>query len=226
MTPATYPVVTASGDSAAEFALSFDKGRAHRLLVSPALFDEANRLRRLTVEVMRRLDHADIDSFLPDLPGCNESLQPLGAQDIAAWQSAMVSAAREFRATRVLAIRGGALVVPRSLPGWRYAPTGGATILRQMLRMRILSSREAGREETQGGLLEQGMAEGLELAGYRLSAAMVADLQTAMPPDETEQTIIGQDMVGGAALWLRAEPGEAPAQADALAAILTVGMKA
>lgn len=226
MTTTTYQVSQAGGEALAEYALSFDSGRADRLLVIPALFDEANRLRRLTVEVMRRLDHAGIDTFLPDLPGCNESLQPLALQGFDQWQHAMVSAAREFRATRVLAIRGGALVVPRSLPGWRYAPTGGAAILRQMLRMRILSSREAGREETQGGLLEQGLAEGLDLAGYQLSPAMIADLQVAMPPEETEQTIIGQDMLGGGALWLRAEPGEAPAQADALAAIITVGIKA
>jgi hypothetical protein len=226
MTPTTYQVSQRGGETIAEYALSFDKGRTNRLLIVPALFDEANRLRRLTVEVMRRLDHAGIDSLLPDLPGCNESQQPLGEQNLELWQHAAVSAAREFRATRVLAIRGGALVVPRSLPGWRYAPTGGATILRQMLRMRILSSREAGREETQGGLLEQGLAEGLELAGYQLSSAMIADLQAAMPPEETEQTIIGQDMLGGGALWLRAEPGEAPAQADALAAIITVGIKA
>ncbi len=226
MTPATYQVVQAGGEAIAEYALSFDQGRTDRLLVIPALFDEANRLRRLTVDVMRRLDHAGIDSLLPDLPGCNESTQPLGERDLGHWQHAMVAAAREFRATRVLAIRGGSLVVPRSLPGWRYAPTGGATILRQMLRMRILSSREAGREETQGGLLELGHAEGLDLAGYQLSPAMIADLQAAMPPEETEQTIIGQDMLGGSALWLRAEPGEAPAQADALAAIVTVGIMA
>jgi len=34
-------------------------------------------MRRFTVEVMRRLDNAGIDSFLPDLPGGNESSQAL-----------------------------------------------------------------------------------------------------------------------------------------------------
>lgn len=45
-----------------------------------ALFGEANCLRRLTTEVMRRLDGAGIDCILLDLPDYNESLQPLEAQ--------------------------------------------------------------------------------------------------------------------------------------------------
>ncbi len=209
-----------------EYAFAFDRERKARLLIIPALLDEANRLRRLTVEVMRRLDAAGIDSFLPDLPGCNESLQPLAYQNLASWRSAMIAASRHFRATHVLAVRGGALVAPQALPGWRYAPVNGATILRQMIRMRILASREAGREETQAGLLEQGMAEGLNLAGFLLSAAMITELHGAVPPDESAQSIIGQDMLGGPALWLRAEPDEDPTQADSLAMALTVGLKA
>lgn len=220
----TWPCPAGDQATAQEYAFSFDSGRAKRLLIVPALFDESNRLRRLTVEVMRRLDGAGIDTFLPDLPGCNESLGDLSKFALADWASAMVAAARHFRASHVLAVRGGALVVPRSLPGWRYAPVNGATILRQMLRMRMLAAREAGREETQGSLIELGLAEGLELAGYRLSSTMVAALQSATPPEETEQSIIGQDMLGGSPLWLRAEPDEDREQADALAAVIALGM--
>ncbi|PLK25766.1 hypothetical protein [Novosphingobium sp. TH158] len=223
---ADWPCPAVGEGEVCEYALSFDQGRPHRLLIVPPLFDEANRLRRLLAETMRRLDGAGIDSFLPDLPGCNESTQPLPAQDLAAWSRAMIAAARHFRASHVLAVRGGALVAPQSLPGWRYAPVNGATILRQMLRMRILALREAGREETQAGLIERGIAQGLELAGYALSAGMIAQLQSATPPDETAQSIIGQDMMGGPALWLRAEPDEDPAQADALAVVIAVGIKA
>lgn len=224
MKPGTYPLLRSNGEHFAEYTLCFDLDRPRRLLVVPALFDECNRLRRLTVEVMRRLDAAGIDCFLPDLPGANESLQPLGEQSLSLWQEAMVNAARHFRASHVLSIRGGALVVPVSLPGWRYAPVNGATILRQMLRMQILAAREAGREETQASLLERGLATGLELVGYRLSPAMLAGMQDAMPPDGTGQSIIGQDMIGGGGLWLRAEPGEDRAQADALAAVVALGL--
>ena len=133
-----WPCPLPGGDTAEELAVCFDEARAHRLLIIPALFDEANKLRRLTVEVMRRLDGAGIDCFLPDLPATNESLQPLAAQTSASWQAAMATTGAHFRATHVLGIRGGALLMPPGLPGWRYAPVKGATILRQLLRARIL----------------------------------------------------------------------------------------
>lgn len=207
---------------AEEYVLAFDQGRRHRLLIVPALFDEANRLHRLTVEVMRRLDAAGIDCFLPDLPGCNESLASLEDQTLDSWQGAMAAAAAHFGATHALAIRGGGLVRP-NLPGWRYAPVKGANLLRQMLRARIVVSKEAGLAETQESLLELGNREGLDLVGYRLSPALLAQLQAALPTDATE---IDQDTVGGSGLWLRAEPGEDRNQADALAAIVAVGIKA
>ena len=59
----------------------------------PAWFDEGNKLRHFTVEVMRRLDGAGIDSFLPDLPGCNESLAPLEQQTLESWRTEAAEAA-------------------------------------------------------------------------------------------------------------------------------------
>lgn len=218
---ATWPCPAPGGTTAPEYAVTLDRARTARVLIVPALFDEANRLRRFTVETMRRLDAAGIDSVLPDLPGCNESLQPLGLMTLDHWHSAMAAAAAHFGATHVLAIRGGALVAP-ALPGqnagWCYAPVSGASILRQMIRIRTLASREAGREENAGTLLEQGQAEGLVLAGYSLSAAMVTGLQGASPPDG--MAVIAQSAIGGAGLWLRAEPDEAPEQSAALADLL------
>ena len=108
-----------------EMALCFDDFRRWRLLIVPALFDESNRMRRFTVEVMRRLDAAGVDSFLPDLPGCNDSLAPLEVQTLAGWKAGMTSAAHFFRATHVLAIRAGALLAPTHIPGWHYAPQSG-----------------------------------------------------------------------------------------------------
>lgn len=211
------------GDTAQEFALAFDSERPHRLLIVPALFEEANRMRRLTVEVMRRLDAAGIDSFLPDLPGCNESLASLGAQTLETWRAAMAAAAGHFGVTHVLGIRGGTLLQP-DLPGWRYAPVKGANLLRQMLRARIMVSREAGLTETQEALLDAGSRDGLGLVGYRLGAELLQQLQTAVPSVRTSE--ISQDMLGGGGLWLRAEPGEDRLQADALAAIVAIGIKA
>lgn len=225
MTPVSWPCPLPCGGIAEEFALTFDGGRPDRLLIVPALFDEANRLRRLTVEVMRRLDAAGIDSFLPDLPGCNESLQPLPNQTPESWRTAAAAAAKHFGATAILAIRGGALLTPENgLPRWHYAPVKGTAVLRQMLRARIIASREAGASESQEGLLGQALVEGIELAGHRLGAEFIRQMQTLAPSAEARE--VDQTLLGGSGLWLRAEPDEDAAQADALAAIVAIGLKA
>ena len=208
------------GPDGEEYALALDRGRKKRVLILPALFDEANKLRRFTVEVLRRLDEAGLDGFLPDLPGCNESRAPLEAQTIEGWRAVARSAAGHFGATHLLTIRGGALVAP-DLPTFRYAPATGASILRAMLRARVLSSKEAGIEESRETLLAQGRADGLELAGYRLGARMIAELETAEPAGGAALANIAQSDVGGAGLWLRAEPDHDPAQAQALASIVS-----
>ena len=209
-----------------ELALGCDRGRGLRLLIVPALFDEANKLRRFTVEVMRRLDAAGIDCFLPDLPGTNESLAALEDQTPEGWCNAMFAAGATFAVTHCLALRGGALIAPETLPGWRYAPIKGATILRQLFRARILASREAGHEETQEGLAALGEREGLELSGYRLSAAFLDQFVSLQPPVAAGISEIDQNMLGGPGLWLRAEPDEDRGQADTLAAIVAIGIKA
>jgi hypothetical protein len=200
----------ASGE---EYALAFDRGRRHRVLVLPAWFDESNKLRRFTADTMRRLDDGGIDSFLADLPGCNESLASLEHQTLESWRAAADAAARHFSATRVLAIRAAALIVPQSLPGCRYAPVAGSAQLRTLLRTRVLSSREAGRVEDRDELLARGRQHGLELAGYRLGARMIAGLAEAALPEAATLRDIVQIELGGAALWLRAEPGHDRAQA-------------
>ncbi|MDE8653545.1 hypothetical protein [Novosphingobium album (ex Liu et al. 2023)] len=218
----TWPCPLAGGGVAREYALAFDRTRERRLLIVPALFDEANRLRRLTVETMRRLDAAGIDSVLPDLPGCNESLQALRIQEPQDWSDAMAAAAAHFGATHVLGIRGGCLFTPTRLPAWHYAPAKGASLLRQMLRARILASREAGREETREGLMELALREGIELTGHRLGAEFVRQFEQLVPGTDPRIGQIAQEAIGGSGLWLRAEPGESPTQADALAAILAL----
>lgn len=223
---ATWPCPLPSGGESAEHAVLFDRDRERRLLVIPALFDEANKTRRQMIEVMRRLDGAAIDSMLPDLPGWNESLQPLEKQTLESWRGAAAAAASHFRATHLLTVRAGAILAPKNIPGWRYAPTGGANAMRALLRARLVSAREAGRDESTERLQETGRSEGIELAGYRLGAALFSELEQARLADSGILRDIEQVHVGGAGLWLRAEPGEDAAQADALAAIIAVDMGA
>jgi hypothetical protein len=159
---------------------------------------------------------------LPDLPGTNESLSGLPAQDARHWQDAMGAAARHFSATHALGLRGGCLFTP-PLPAFHYAPVKGAQILRGMLRARMLASREAGLEENREALTASAREDGLVLAGYPLGSALFRDLERLEPA--TGASVIAQDRIGGSGLWLRAEPDEDAAQADALAALLVKAMQ-
>lgn len=205
------------GPDGDEYALAFDRGRERRLLVLPALFDEANKLRHFTVEVMRHLAATGLDSFLPDLPGCNESLAPLERQTLAGWSQSAEAAAAHFGATHMLSVRGGALCEPDGLPVVRFAPATGAALLRGLLRARVIASKEGGIDEDREALLERGRREGLELAGYRLGGQMVRELETAEPTGGAALANVAQPDLGGPGLWLRAEPDHNPEQAEALA---------
>ncbi|WP_420382495.1 hypothetical protein [Novosphingobium sp.] len=208
-----------------EFAAVIDRRRRHRVLIVPPLFAEMNRMRRLIAGTMRALDVHGVDSFAPDLPGTNESTAPLYAQSLHTWRTAMERAAKHFAASHVLAVRGGALIFPNVLPGWALEPVSGAAILRQMVRARTVAARERGDHEDTAALIELGRSEGLMLAGYDLGPGLVAGLETARPLDEGQRQINQSDL-GGAALWLRAEPGDDPAQALRLAQIIADGITA
>lgn len=205
-------------------ALAFDAGRKPRLLILPALFDEANAMRRQTAEVMYRLDLSGVDAILPDFAGCNESLQPLDMQTLENWRGAAQTAAVHFKATHVFAIRGGCLIAPAALPGWRYAPTTGTKILRSLLRARTIAAREAGISEKIDELSVLARSDGIELAGWPIGAALFTALEKAVANADSQQAIITQSDIGGPSLWLRAEPGEDPEQADMLAALIAMGM--
>lgn len=208
------------GSTTAEQFVAFDRQRPVRVLVLPAWFDEANKLRRFTIEVMRQLDAAGVDTVLPDLPGCNESLAPLAQQTLTSWRTAAAAAAHTFGATNILALRAGALITPPSSSGWRYAAQSGPTILRSMIRARTIATREAGRMETAESMLATGRSEGLTLAGWPIGPELVRALETAEPLPSPGQIEIAPERLGGPGLWLRAEPGEDAAQAKALAAII------
>ncbi|MFU7528347.1 hypothetical protein [Qipengyuania sp. ASV99] len=210
----------ADGKISEELLLSIDRGRALRVLILPALFDEANKLRRFTIQVMRKLDAAGVDSFLPDLPGCNESLEPLAKQTLTGWRTAAIAAAEQMAASHVLALRAGTLMAPEALPGWQFAPQTGPKLLRAMLRARTIAAREAGQEERADQLLDAGRREGLTLAGWEIGAELLRDLENAQPPAADHHAIVAQSQLGGAGLWLRAEPGEDDAQSTALADLI------
>jgi hypothetical protein len=196
---------------------------SRRIIIIPPLFDEMNRMRRVIVSAMRDLAARNIASFLPDLPGCNESSALLRDQDMAGWRESIAAASQQCGATHVAAFRGGCLLddaVPY-VPKWRLSPVKGASLLKTLLRARIASSKESGASETSESLIIKGQETGVELAGNWFSPNMFSSLQNAevAPNDLAYEAILGdgEANVRGGALWLRAEPQDDPAMAASIA---------
>lgn len=205
-----------------EFCLCFGIGFARQILIVPPLFDEMNRVRRMLVQTMRDLEARGIGSLLIDLPGCNESLAPLEAQNLDVWRDAVAHCAETLGATHIAALRGGALIDDRpALPHWRLAPVKGASILKTMVRTRIAGDKEAGVATSEADLMAQAENMPIELAGNRLGPHMIAQLKCAEPAAAHAllDRKLGED-VAGSPLWLRAEPAEDATMSAAIAADL------
>lgn len=220
------PQISGTEQLPEELFVSFDKGRSHRILLVPALFDEANKLRRFTLTLMRALDSFEIDTALPDLPGTNESSSPSRDQSLSLWKTQIRQFSQIFEATHCLTLRAGALLAPASLSGWFYSALDGPRQLGTLMRSRVVESREAGQPQTREALLEIGQHEGLRLAGWELGAAMVKELQTAQFDRGHSYVPVSPSDLGGSALWLRAEPGEDKAQSEALAKSVSAAIRA
>ncbi|WP_411339102.1 hypothetical protein V6U71_14405 [Sphingopyxis sp. J-6] len=208
-----------------EQQLRFDPAGVPRatILIVPPLFEEANRTRRTLVLAMRALAADGYASFLPDLPGQNESLVPLADVDLARWQDALAEVVAGIDGPAIIAsVRGGALIDHRAkgTAWWRLAPVGGASLLRTLMRARVSADREAGLATSLESLQTEAKAAPLLLAGNRLSPAMTEQLGAAeaQPLGPLRSIGLGADGIAGTPLWLRAEPGEDGAMAQAIAA--------
>ncbi len=199
------------------------------ILIALPLFEEANRTRRTLLLAMRALAAQGFAALLPDLPGQNESLVPIEEVDLTRWQAALAETADAVDGPLIIAsLRGGALIdhCARAAAWWRLAPASGASLLRTLMRARVAADREAGTTSSLESLQEEAKTAPSLLAGNRLSPAMVAQLGTAeVQPVAPLRTVSlgngsasGGDAITGTPLWLRAEPGEDSAMADAIAA--------
>ena len=216
----------------AEHQLRIDPTGAPRatVVIVPPLFEEANRTRRTLVLAMRALAADGFAAVLPDLPGQTESLVPLADVDLERWQDALVEVVATIDGPAIVAsVRGGALIDHRvkAAAWWRLAPTGGASLLRTLLRARVTADRESGVTSSLESLQAAAQSEVLLLAGNALSPAMVAQLSAAeaQPVEPLRSIGVGNDGIAGTPLWLRAEPGEDAAMARAVATDIAVWSK-
>ena len=153
---------------------------------------------------MRALDGLGIGSHLAELPGGGESLTDIADVRLEDWHAAI----RGYAPGLTASFRGGALLDTAARIGaWRFAPEIGERILRDLKRAALAS------------------ADTTLLAGHNLSADFLRELEAATPGAHARLRTVRLDSdpahaearVPGSPLWRRAEPGEDPALAAALA---------
>lgn len=215
-----------------EAMLRFGPAEGPVVLLAMPLFEEANRLRALAVTMLRALGEHGIGAALPDLPGTGESLVATEDARLEDWRAAF--AAAEEAVTRgggrvhIASIRGGALYDARAncASRWHFAPVTGAALVRDLIRARQASAREAGETFDASAIVPGGAP--VELAGNRLSPDLIAELQGAVPtvaaPLRTvrlsTEAAAADHKIAARPLWRRAEPENNPAMARELAADL------
>jgi hypothetical protein len=181
-----------------EMLLRHGAGSPITLLILPALFEEANRMRRFTVSVMRNLADMGIGTILPDLPGMGESETDLFDVTLHDWHEAASALMPDIFGS--VAIRGGALLDGRFKNRWRLAPESGERLLRDMVRATAFSEGVSATE-----LDQRARASLTRLAGNVISPALYTALHDAVPVDDADTT-----SVDGPKLWRAAEPGDDP----------------
>ncbi len=210
-----------------EFCLSIAAQSSRRVMLVPPLFDEMNRMRKMLVDVMRSLEALGVGSFLPDLPGTNESPIPLEQVVLSDWQKAIKACAEQYQIRHIASFRGGVLAVAsmKAAEHWMFTPVRGATILRTMLRTKVAADREAGLTTSLAELTTRAEAGPLELAGNIIGSELFAQLNGAEIPDLEHQRIVRlqsdnkptDGQITGSALWLRAEPDDDLEMSSAIA---------
>lgn len=169
------------------------------VLVVPPFAEEMNKARRMVTQAALGLAARGIATLVPDLYGTGDSGGDFAEGDWSCWESDLVNAAdwardRGYVITGLLAIRLGAALAcsgallnatPKLQRLVLWQPVfDSRRFLAQFIRLRIAAALiEEDKRESQAELrarLRSG--EILEVAGYRLSARLAADLDALVPP--------------------------------------------
>lgn len=202
-----------------EAMLRFGPDGAPTVLLTLPLLDEANRTRAFANGVLRALAERGIAGVLPELPGAGESLVPTAAATLTAMRRAHAALTRRL-GDRVYAasIRSGALIDAASpvAARWHLAPATGADVIRDLLRL----------DGAGGGLYDRDLllaeTKPVSIAGSSLSPALIAEIAAATPAQARVVRLESDPRpadrkLDGSPLWRRAEPGDDPAFAVAVA---------
>ena len=192
-----------------ESMLRFGPADGPVVVLALPLFEEANRVRAFAAGICRTLAARGIGSTLADLPGQGESTVATEHATLPDLRDALAA----VPGSHVVAIRSGGLLLD-SRPCWLLAPQDGASLARELTRIK-------------GGPLA---GERVEIAGNLLSSRLIQALHDDVPPASSsrrgEARVVrlisdarpADRHIDGPALWRRAEPDDDPIFAQTLAA--------
>lgn len=188
------------GDAGPLFVLLREPPGARRgVLVVPPFAEEMNKCRRMVTELAHRLVHRGLAVVVPDLFGTGDSGGDFSDGSWECWQRDIRSVlrwceTRSIESYGLLAIRLGAALAASAMSSYKvrsfdrtvlWQPVfGGSRYLGQFLRLRIAASISSDQQrETVSGLRER-LANGdtLEVAGYRISGRLAAELELVEAP--------------------------------------------
>jgi pimeloyl-ACP methyl ester carboxylesterase len=183
---------------------------AIQIILIPPLFEEANRLRKTLVDVLRGLEARGFGVTLPDLPAMGESLIAYSESTVQDWGAALAALAEERRrkGQKVImaAFRGGALI-DSAAPSdgiWRLSQETGERLLRDISRMIMARANYAKGDNP------------YDEAGYALPLGLIDALEQAVPQPAmklrsvrlTNDSAEADARIAGSPLWRRSEPEE------------------
>jgi hypothetical protein len=194
--------------------LHYGPATGPQLLVLQPLFEEMNRCRALVAALCRGLATRGVGCWMPDLPGCGESVRGLEAVRWSDWTDAVgatcswIAAESGAPPAGSVALRGGALLDTGAARRWRLSPVSGASLLTDLRRSGLLAS-----------------------GAYPLGAALAEPLNRAQPEGAARTVRLSGDerpcdaRIDGPAIWRRPEPESAAALADTLVEDITTWLR-
>lgn len=157
--------------------------------------EEMNKSRRMAALQARAMAAAGYEVLQIDLLGCGDSSGDFGDASWEAWVAEAVQACRWLKAQPqpaplwIWGLRAGCLLavdVARRLPSAPnlllvQPPASGKTVLQQFLRLKVAGEMLDGSGKGLMAQLRQALGQGqsVEIAGYRLSAALSTGLEAA-----------------------------------------------
>ncbi len=191
-----------------EWMMRIGDVEAPPVLLLPPLFEEMNRTRAFLVSIMRSLAERGFGCWLPDLPATGESSLALEDCSWNGWREAARDAGAHVeqasgREVLVASFRGGALLDDAVAAAciWRLAPAEGASLARDLIRAGMLAPEEL-------------TSPKVDLAGYRLSDSLLAELRDARLAGHARVRTVRLESdradadlkLAGPSLWRRSEP--------------------